>query len=101
MKKMSQEEIISIIKDLVKSGYSGFFSVRYQKLKDDSIEWMNGRLEVKKHETGGGPAYDFAEKEVFNIWCNQKKRYTSLKYARVLEIKLDHEHIIVEDKCLQ
>lgn len=102
MKKVSKSDLINVAKEIYRRNYGGWISILYEYEKDGQItyRWVRGRMGVKKHEKTGVAPYDFEAKGCLNIFDNEteteKPRYRSLKFAKILAIKVRHEVFVLE-----
>ena len=106
---ITSNQAANLLLNLAAKRYQGFFQVLFKK-KDGSLRWMNCRLNVRAYLKGGVASYNFLEKRCLNVCdvaliASYRKReikspYRNIKIDEVLEIKVDHQHFIV-DRSLQ
>lgn len=104
MKKVSKQEMIEILKDLLTYGcqdsclddckehkYGKFFSVEFVKKTDGSIRPMTCRLGVKKGQTGRGLLFDALAKGLLPVWDVQKEGYRFINLDSLRKATIQQE----------
>ncbi len=82
--------------DWIMTSGGRFVSLVFTKRSDGSEREMLCRLHVKKHLTGGGSAYNFADKGLIPVWDRHAEEYRVIPTEGITRVMIRGEWQEVE-----